>query len=37
MTIRCACGLITMFACIVAVGYFEGQEFKLKEQIEVGK
>ena len=37
MTIRCACGLITMTLCLLAVGYFEGQELKLKEQIEAGK
>jgi hypothetical protein len=37
MAIRSALGLVTMVLCLLAAGYMEGQEFKLKEQIEVEK
>jgi len=34
---RTSVALTLIALCLLAVGYFEGQELKLKEQIEAGK
>jgi len=34
---RTSVALALIVMCLLTVGYFEGQELKLKEQIEAGK